>query len=258
MDAKTVGAVATLTDVSVRTLHHYDHIGLVVPSVRNPAGYRGYTDTDIERLHLVLVYRSVGLALDEIRTLLDDPDADVLAHLQRQRALLAERAERLEDTIKAVEELMNAHRKGIQLTAEEQVEIFGTTAFGEEYAAEAEQRWGDTDAWEQSQQRVAGFTKDDWVQVKDESDALLDALATAKRAGVKPGSSQANELAARHRASIERFYDCGNEMYRCLAQMYLADERFTRYYDDVEPGLAQFVHDVVVESLSTRRGSPLV
>ena len=72
MDAKTVGAVAALTGVSVRTLHHYDHIGLVVPSVRTPAGYRGYTDADIERLHLVLVYRAVGLQLEEIRTLLDD------------------------------------------------------------------------------------------------------------------------------------------------------------------------------------------
>ena len=82
MDANTVGAVATLTGVSVRTLHHYDHIGLVVPSVRTAAGYRGYTDADIERLHLVLVYRSVGMPLDEIRALLDDPGADVLAHLR--------------------------------------------------------------------------------------------------------------------------------------------------------------------------------
>ena len=116
MDAKTVGAVAALTGVSVRTLHHYDHIGLVVPSVRTPAGYRGYTDADIERLHLVLVYRAVGLPLDEIRTLLDDGDADVVAHLRRQHALLSEQADRLNDTIKAVEELMNAHRKGIQLS----------------------------------------------------------------------------------------------------------------------------------------------
>src|SRR5258708_37743036 len=80
MDASTVGAVAALTGVSVRTLHHYDHIGLVVPSVRTPAGYRGYTDADIQRLHLVLVYRSVGMPLDEIRALLDDSSADVLQH----------------------------------------------------------------------------------------------------------------------------------------------------------------------------------
>lgn len=65
-------------------------------------------------------------------------------------------------------------------------------------------------------------------------------------------------MAARHRASIERFYDCGDEMHRCLVEMYLADERFTRYYDDVEPGLAQFLHDIVVESLHSQGPSPIV
>ena len=219
MDAKNVGAVATLTGVSVRTLHNYDHIGLVVPSVRTPAGYRGYTDADIERLHLVLMYRSIGLPLDEIHTLLDNADADVVAHLQRQHALLTEQAGRLKDTIKAVE------------------------------AAEAEKRWGDTDAWKQSRQRTAGLTKDDWARVQADGDTLLDALAEARRAGVVPGSPQADELAARHRASIEQFYDCGDDMHRCLVQMYLTDERFTRYYDDVEPGLAQYLHDIVVASL---------
>jgi DNA-binding transcriptional MerR regulator len=232
----------------VRTLHHYDHIGLVVPSVRTPAGYRGYTDADIGRLHLVLVYRSVGMPLEEIRALLDDSRADVLEHLRRQHALLLEQADRLQHTIKAVEELMNAHRKGIQLTAEEQVEIFGTTAFGEEYGAEADERWGGTDAWKQSQQRVSKLTKQDWIAIKAEGDALLADLAQAKRDGVTPRSAEANELAARHRASIERFYDCGEEMHLNLVEMYLADERFTRYYDDVEPGLAQFVHDIVVAS----------
>jgi DNA-binding transcriptional MerR regulator len=248
MDVKTVGAVAALTGTSVRTLHHYDQIGLVVPSVRTPAGYRGYTDADIERLHLVLVYRSVGMPLDEIRALLDDPSADVVEHLRRQHQLLLEQADRWQHTIKAVEELMNAHRSGIQLTAEEQVEIFGTTAFSEEYATEAEQRWGDTDAWKQSQQRVSRLSKDDWIAIKAEGDALLSDLARAKREGVEPGSAAANELAARHRASIERFYDCGEEMHRNLVEMYLADDRFTRYYNDVEPGLAQFVHDIVVAS----------
>jgi hypothetical protein len=73
-------------------------------------------------------------------------------------------------------------------------------------------------------------------------------LAQAMRGGVEPGSAEANELAARHRASIERFYDCGDEMHRGLVEMYLADERFTRYYDEVEPGLAQYLRDIVVES----------
>ena len=145
----------------------------------------------------------------------------MVAHLQRQHALLTEQAGRLKDTIKAVE------------------------------AAEAEKRWGDTDAWKQSRQRTAGLTKDDWARVKADGDALLHALAEAKRAGVVPGSPQADELAARHRASIEQFYDCGDDMHRCLVQMYRADERFTRYYDEVEPGLAQYLHDIVVASLDT-------
>ncbi|MGV0644293.1 MerR family transcriptional regulator [Mycolicibacterium sp. XJ2546] len=249
MAARTVGAVAARTGVSVRTLHHYDHIGLVVPSVRTPSGYRGYTDADVERLHLVLVYRSVGMSLAQIRTLLDDADADVLEHLQRQHGLLLEQADRLQHTIKAVEELMNAHRSGIQLTADEQIEIFGTTAFSEEYAQEAEQRWGDTDAWKQSQQRVSTFTKQDWIDAKEQNDALLAALAQAKRDGVTPGSAEGDALAARHRASIERYYECSDDMHVCLGQMYVADERFTRYYDDAEPGLAQFVHDIIVASI---------
>ncbi|MEV0671611.1 MerR family transcriptional regulator [Mycobacterium sp. NPDC050441] len=245
---RSVGAIAALTGISVRTLHHYDHIGLVVPSVRTAASYRGYTDADIERLHLVLVYRSVGMALDEIRALLDAPDSDVLAHLRRQHRLLCDRAAQLQQTIKAVEELMSAHDRGIQLTAEEQVEIFGTTAFGQEYAEEAEQRWADTEEWKQSQQRAAQLTKQDWIELKAENDALLAALAEGKRAGLTPGSAQADALAARHRASISRFYDCSDDMHVCIAAMYVEDERFTRYYDDAEPGLAQFVYDIIVQS----------
>jgi DNA-binding transcriptional MerR regulator len=219
VDANTVGVIAELTGISVRALHHYDHIGLVVPSVRTAAGYRGYTDTDVERLHLVLVYRAVGLPLDEIRALLDDPDVDVSAHLRRQHRLLLDQADRLAHTIKAVEELMNAHSNGIQLTAQEQVEIFGTDAFGGEYAEEAERRWGDTDAWKQAQQRAAQMTKQDWIDVKAEGDALLAALAQAKRDGVQPGSPAARTwwrgTARRSNASTTVAATCTATWSRC-------------------------------------------
>lgn len=251
MDARTVGTVAELTGVSVRTLHHYDHIGLVVPSVRTTAGYRGYTDGDVERLHVVLVYRSAGLPLEEIRVLLDDAGVDVLDRLERQLTLLRQRSIQLQDTIKAVEELMAAHREGIQLTAEEQVEIFGTTAFGEEYAQEAQERWGETEQWRQSQQRVARLSKQDWLGIKADDGVLLGDLAAALRRGVPPGCAEADALAARHRAGIDRFYYCSDEMHRCLAQMYVSDPRFTAHYDDVAPGLAQYVHDIVLASIHT-------
>ncbi|BBY81375.1 hypothetical protein MPUL_25330 [Mycolicibacterium pulveris] len=144
---------------------------------------------------------------------------------------------------------MSAHRRGVQLTAEEQVEIFGTEAFTDEYAAEAEERWGGTEAWRQSQQRTAQMTKQDWIEFKAENDALLAALAAAKRDGVEPGSAAADELAARHRANIERFYDCTDDMHRSLGDLYVEDERYGSFYNDAEPGLAQWVRDIIVASI---------
>ncbi|GAB20149.1 putative MerR family transcriptional regulator [Gordonia effusa NBRC 100432] len=244
--ARTVGDVAKLTGVSVRALHHYDEIGLVAPSGRSASGYRLYADADVERLLQVLTYRELGFPLEQISTLLDDPSADAMTHLRRQHELLQQRIGHLQHMVGAVEKMMNSKKIGVNLTTEEQAEIFGDNWPGDEYAAEAEQRWGDTDAWKQSQQRSANYTKQDWQRLKDESDALLARMANAFRSGVEPGTDEANAIAQAHRASIDAHYDCSYEMQWCLAQMYLADERFTRYYDDQAPGLAQWVHDVVV------------
>lgn len=241
-----VGEVARLVGISVRTLHHYDEISLVVPSGRTAKGYRSYSAGDVERLHQVLTYRELGFVLDDISALLDDPSVDAMAHLRRQRTLLNQRIERLHEMAAAVDRMMEAKKVGIQLTPQEQREVFGDDWLGEEYAAEAEERWGETEQWKQSQSRTAQFTKDDWKLIKDETDAMELDLATALAAGVAPGSPDANVLAERHRASIARYYDCGYEMQVNLAEMYLADERFTKHYDDIAPGLAQYLRDVIV------------
>ncbi|MDQ2722102.1 MAG: MerR family transcriptional regulator [Actinomycetota bacterium] len=250
---RTVGQVAELVGVSVRTLHHYDEIGLVRPGARSSVGYRSYSDADVERLHRVLLYRELGFPLEEIATLLDDPSVDALAHLRRQRALLDERIDRLHQMVAAVEKMMEAQTMGIQLTPEEQSEIFGDNWLGEGYSAEAEQRWGDTEAWKQSQSRAATLSKDDWQQIKAETDALEAAFAEAHGDGVAADSARAHELAERHRASIARFYDCGHEMHRSLAEMYVADERYRRHYEDVAPGLAQYTRDVIVANADAHR-----
>src|SRR3954453_1525174 len=89
----SVGDTAALAGVTVRTLHHYDRIGLLSPSERTAAGYRPYTPSDLNRLHQVLVYRELGFPLEEIATLLDDPGADPAEHLRRQHRLLRDRLE---------------------------------------------------------------------------------------------------------------------------------------------------------------------
>src|SRR3954449_4434490 len=109
----SVGNTAALAGVTVRTLHHYDRIGLLSPSERTVAGYRRYTPSDLDRLHQVLVYRELGFPLEEIATLLDDPDADPAAHLRRQHRLLRDRLERTSAMGAAIEKEMEAQSMGM-------------------------------------------------------------------------------------------------------------------------------------------------
>ena len=241
----TVGQVAERFALTVRTLHHYDEVGLLRPSRRSAAGYRLYTDADITRLQHVVVYRRLGLALEDIATVLDDPAADVTAHLRRQRETVMSRLDELSDLVVAIDRALEAEMSGVQLTREEQKELFGD-GFSEEYQAEARERWGDTEEWKQSRARTAQYTKADWEAIKAETDAVNAGFVAAKRAGDAPDSEAALAAARAHGRQIhERFYDLSPEMHLCLARMYVADERFTAYYDDLEPGLAQYVHDAI-------------
>ena len=243
-EALSVGQVAERFGVTVRTLHHYDEIGLVRPH-RTASGYRVYTDDDLERLQHVVVYRRLGFPLEEIGPLLDDPHADVEAHLCRQRAAVVSRLDEMRDLVAAIDRALEAQMNGNALTPEEQKELFGE-GFSEEYAREAEERWGDTDAYRQSQERTRRYTKDDWRRIAAEGEEVTARFVALMRAGAAPDSAEAMDAAEAHRAQIDRwFYAVAHPMHRGLADMYLADPRFTTTYDDREPGLAQFVHDAI-------------
>jgi DNA-binding transcriptional MerR regulator len=249
-----VGQVAALAGVTVRTLHHYDRIGLVSPSQRTAAGYRDYAPADLDRLHEVLVYRELGFPLEQVATLLDDPDADPAAHLRRQHRLLRDRLERTQAMVAAVEKEMEARQMGISLTPEERFELFGN-GFSEEYQAEAEERWGDTEAWAQSQRRTAAYTKEDWVRIKAEGDDVERRFTEALRAGIPADSEQAMDVAEEHRQQITRnFYDCPPAMHAGIGRMYVEDERFTAHYEQLAPGLAQYV-STAVQANAARHGA---
>ena len=245
----SVGELAGLAHVSVRTLHHYDQISLLVPSSRSSAGYRQYSHDDVVRLQQILFYRGLEFSLDQIAALLNDPAEDVDAHLRRQHAVLRERIGHQQELLTALEKEMEARNMGIALTPEERFEVFGPDAekyFDGEYATEAEQRWGDTDKWAQSQARTQQMTKEQWAEVKVEMETFEADLGAAVRAGTPVDGDAAAVLAERHRASIERYYDCSHEFQVCLAQMYLSDPRFTEHYEQIEPGTAQWLHDAIV------------
>jgi MerR family transcriptional regulator, thiopeptide resistance regulator len=250
----TVGAVARMAGVTVRTLHHYDAIGLLRPSGRSDAGYRRYTDADIERLQRILFYRELEFGLDQIGAALADPGADTLDHLRRQHALLEGRIERLRRIADAVELAMEAHQMDIPLTPEERLEAFGDHD-PDQYADEVQERWGETDAYRESSRRVARYTKDDWITIKAEGDAAVQAVAGAMAAGLPPTSGPAMDGAEAHRRQIDTwFYPLSYEFHRGLAAMYLADPRFTATYEKVAPGLAQYMHDAIVANAERHGG----
>lgn len=253
----TVGQVAERFGLTVRTLHHYDDVGLLVPGARSAAGYRLYAEADLLRLRHVVVYRRLGFPLDEVRALLTEEPGAVVAHLRRQRETVLARLTALEGLVTAIDRALEKEMKGIDLTPQEQRELFGES-FSDEYAAEAEQRWGGTDAWQQSQRRTSSYTKADWARIKTETDMIHRRFAEAKRAGLPADSAEAMDAAEAARRHIhDNFYDLTPEFHRHLGDMYVSDPRFTATYEDLEPGLAHYVRGAIhADADRAARGGP--
>lgn len=254
-DGLTVGQAAGLVGVSVRTLHHWDSIELVRPSGRTWAGYRVYSDQDVTRIHRVLVYRELGFPLAQIGEILDDPGTDANAHLRRQRGELLTQIDRLQRMVGAVDQMLAASKTGIQLSPQQQVEIFGDD-WRPERVDEAEQRWGQTDQWAQYSQRAAELSPADWEKVTAETNTFHSDLAAAKRSGVEPGSAEANALAERHRDLMSTYFDCTHAMQVCMGRMFVEDPEFAEYYDTRAPGLAQWLQQVLFANAAANGVDP--
>lgn len=223
MEELTVGQVAGRYGVTVRTLHHYDSIGLLRPSTRSSAGYRLYTAGDLTRLARIVVYRRLELPLEEIRELLDS--GDTREHLLRQRDVVMTRVGELHQLVDAIDTALERDMTNQPLTTQEMKELFGESF--EEHQDEAEQRWGDTDASKESQRRTASYTKADWEQIKAESDRMSAEFGRLYDGGAPADHTLAMDAAEAHRQHIERwFYACAPAMHRGLGDLFGADTRY--------------------------------
>jgi DNA-binding transcriptional MerR regulator len=238
MKGLTVSQLARLAGVSVRTLHHYDEIGLLTPSGRGANGYRLYERAQLQRLQQILFYRELEIPLEEICHIMQDPAFDVLAALVQQRQLLERKAVHVRDVLDAVDAAIDSIKKGTPMNEKKMFEAF---------EKEAEQRWGDTPQFKESKRRTAKYGKKDWAQMRAEQDALQDELAKALRDGVKPTDARAMALAERHRQHISKwFYDCSYEIHCGLAELYVADPRFTANIDKAQKGLAAYQREAIL------------
>jgi MerR family transcriptional regulator, thiopeptide resistance regulator len=236
----TVGEVARLAKVTVRTLHHYDEIGLLSPVGRSEAGYRLYDADDLTRLHRILLFRELDFSLEAVARLMDDPAFDPAEALRAQRELLLDRARRVASIVEAVDRTLLALEEGRTMSAAEMFEGFEALD-RVALQQEAEARWGETEAYRESMRRTKGFTKGDRARIKAESEAIEQALADLMAEGRVPDSEKAMEQAEAHRAHIGNFYECSHTMHVALADMYEADPRFRQHYDRRAEGLASYV-----------------
>jgi DNA-binding transcriptional MerR regulator len=241
--AITISQVAKAAGVSVRTLHHYDEIGLFGPSRRSEAGYRLYERDDLLRLQQILFFKELGFPLEQIGRILRDPAFDLEAALRMQRTLLEERSARLRALIATVDQTLESLERGTTMTKEEMFEVFGDFD-PTKYQDEAKERWGNTDAWRESAKRTARYGKKEWQQIRAEADAISREMAEAMSSGARPTDAKVLALAERHRKHIERwFYPCPPEMHRGLGELYVNDPRFTENIDKAGKGLAAFMRE---------------
>jgi DNA-binding transcriptional MerR regulator len=245
-----VSEVAERAHVTVRTLHHYDEIGLLVPSGRSEAGYRLYSEADLERLFRILLYRELGFPLEAIARVIDDPAMDRRTALRAQRELLVERRWKTDAVIRAVDRALETLEGGTEMSGDEILD--GLEAFANapeevrahqaEHAAEVKERWGGTEEYRESNRRVAGYTSDDWKRIREEAAAAGARMVGLLEAGADPEGEEAMAGAEALREHISRwFYPCSYAIHAGLADMYEADPRFTGHYEAQAPGLTAFI-----------------
>ena len=232
----TVSEVSKLCGITVRTLQYYHRIGLLAPSRITPAGYRLYEEDALERLQQILFYRELGFPLEEIKAIVQRPDFDRVAALQSHRTLLEKQRQRLDGLIALVDKSL----KGEDTMSVKEFDMREIEAAREQYAAEAKERWGDTDAYAASQAKTASYTSSDWQEVQQESEGIMAAFGQLRQGD--PTGAEAQKLVERWQQHItSRFYPCTNEILAGLGLMYEADQRFIDSIDQHGPGTAAFM-----------------
>ena len=228
---------AKFTGVSVRTLHYYDEIGLLRPAeVDKVTGYRFYDEQSLLRMQEILFFRELDFSLKSIGEMLSSPNYDKAKALKEQKRLLELKKERLERLIAAIEDA----EKG-----ENVMKAFDNSEF-ETYKAEAQARWGNTDAYKEHAEKTKNYSKDKWNSVVEEMGAIFGEFALCMKQGSTPDAEETQSLVKKLQDYItENYYTCTKEILFGLGQMYVADERFKKNIDKHADGTAAFVSEAI-------------
>ncbi len=235
---RTVNEVSRLTGVSVRTLHHYDAIGLLKPTAVSEAGYRLYDDADLVQLHQILLFRELEFPLKEIKGILESPNFDRNLALEQQITLLTLKKEHLENLIDLA--------RGIQMIGVNKLDFtaFDTSKI-DAYAAEAKARYGQTAEYQEFLQKSQGYTKEDVQRITVQMMAIMAEFGEMREKS--PSSQQAQAQVKKLRDFItEYFYSCSDATLLGLGRMYAGGGRLTENIDKTGgEGTGEFIYQAI-------------
>lgn len=241
----SIKELSDLAGVSRRTLKHYDQIGLLKPKRQGTGDYRRYTKEELLRLQQILFFRELDFTLADIAKMMNSPRFDIRKSLEDHRALIEIRRDRLGALIETIDKTINGLTNKKHTMTDQDLYSSFSKEEEQKYAAEAKERWGNTEAYKQSQERYGKMSEREKEKVMIEGDALMKEIAKAFKAGESATGDAVQKLIAKHYEGLRVFYDPNPELYRGLGEMYVSDERFGAFFDKYASGLAAFMRDAM-------------
>lgn len=244
----TVQKLGQLAGISTRTLRYYDEIGLLKPARINSSGYRIYGATEVDRLQQILFYRELGVNLDSIKDIMTSPTFDRTNALREHREKLLEKRAQLDALINNVDKSIRQTERKISMTDKEKFEGFKQKLVDDnekKYGKEIREKYGE-ETLNKSNAKVKGMTEEQYAKVQKLEEQLFINLKSAMDTG-DPAGELAQKAADLHKHWLCFYWDqYSKEAHAGLAEMYVADERFTAYYDKVQSGATEFLRDAII------------
>jgi len=245
----TITKLAKISGISTRTLRYYDSFGLLRPTRVTSAGYRIYSEKEVDLLQAILFYRELGFALADIKAIITDPnfnrEAAFLSHLTE----LKQRRERLDELICNVQVSLATMRGDVIMNDNEKFRGFVKSLIDEneqKYGAETREKYGD-DVVNQSNAKLAGMTQKEYEHSEKLRQEFEETLLQAFNSG-DPAGELAKRACELHKQWLCVYYpDYSAEYHMALGEMYVADERFRANYDKLAPGCTEFLRDAINE-----------
>lgn len=244
----TVQKLADLAGISARTLRYYDVIGILKPARINSSGYRIYGEAEVNKLQQILFYRELGLRLDSIKDIINSPSFDRLQALKDHHKNLLERRTQLNLLITNVEKSIASMEWGIKMSDKEKFAGFTQKIIEDnekKYGEEIRKKYGD-EAVDKANAKLMNMTAEQFAEMRELEEKVKATLAEAFKTG-DPAGELAQKAAALHKKWLMfSWSEYSKEAHAGLAQMYVDDERFRAYYDEQQPGTAEFLRNAIL------------